>query len=223
MQPVLLIDVVGLSPRMIGPRTPALAELARTGSLAPLGCVLPAVTCSAQATMLTGTLPREHGAVGNGWFERDSGEVHLWRQSNALVRGTKFYERLAEIDPAARCAKIFWWWNMGARVALSITPRPFYPADGRKIVATYSAPAEYGRGLESRLGPFPFFDFWGPQVGPRLQPLACRRGRGHAAARATGLDHGLPAAPGLRPPAPGPPPTRAPWRPSARWTACAAS
>lgn len=165
MQPVLLIDVVGLSPRMIGPRTPALAELARTGSLAPLGCVLPAVTCSAQATMLTGTLPREHGAVGNGWFERDSGEVHLWRQSNALVRGTKFYERLAEIDPAARCAKIFWWWNMGARVALSITPRPFYPADGRKIVATYSAPAEYGRGLESRLGPFPFFDFWGPKSG----------------------------------------------------------
>jgi predicted AlkP superfamily pyrophosphatase or phosphodiesterase len=165
MQPVLLIDVVGLCARMVGERTPALSELARRGACAPMSTVLPAVTCSAQATMLTGTLPREHGAVGNGWFDRESGEIALWRQSNALVRGRKFYERLGEIDPAARCAKIFWWWNMGAPVALSITPRPFYPADGRKLVATYASPTEYGRGLEQRLGPFPFFDFWGPKSG----------------------------------------------------------
>ena len=165
MQPVLLIDVVGLSLRMIGERTPALSELARRGSLAAMSTVLPAVTCSAQATMLTGKMPREHGAVGNGWFDRENGEVSLWRQSNALVRGPKLYERLKELDSSARCAKIFWWWNLGARVDLSITPRPFYPADGRKIVATYSAPNEYGRGLEERLGAFPFFDFWGPKSG----------------------------------------------------------
>ena len=91
MQPVLLIDVVGLSARMIGERTPALRELGRRGAFAPMGTVLPAVTCSAQATMLTGKLPRDHGAVGNGWFDRESGEVALWRQANALVGGKKFY------------------------------------------------------------------------------------------------------------------------------------
>jgi len=165
MQPVLLIDVVGLSARMIGERTPALAALARRGSMTPMSCVLPAVTCSAQATMLTGRMPREHGAVGNGWFDRESGEIALWRQSNALVSGKKLYERLREQDPDARCAKIFWWWNLGARVDWSITPRPFYPADGRKIVATYAQPTAYGAGLEERLGPFPFFDFWGPKSG----------------------------------------------------------
>ncbi len=165
MQPVLLIDVVGLSARMIGERTPALRELGARGACAPMSTVLPAVTCSAQATMLTGTLPREHGAVGNGWFDRESGEVALWRQSNALVGGDKLYERLLRLDPGARCAKIFWWWNMGANVALSITPRPFYPSDGRKIVATYSSPTAFGKGLEERLGPFPFFDFWGPKSG----------------------------------------------------------
>jgi len=165
MPPVLLIDVVGLSARMIGERTPALRELARRGAMAAMSTVLPAVTCSAQATMLTGLMPRDHGAVGNGWFDRESGEVGLWRQSNALVRGPKLYERMKERDPSARCAKIFWWWNLGARVDLSITPRPFYPADGRKIVATYSAPHAFGRGLEERLGPFPFFDFWGPKSG----------------------------------------------------------
>jgi predicted AlkP superfamily pyrophosphatase or phosphodiesterase len=165
MQPVLLIDVVGLSARMIGERTPALAELARRGAMAPMSTVLPAVTCSAQATMLTGRMPREHGAVGNGWYDRESGEIGLWRQSNALVGGKKLYERLRERDPSARCAKIFWWWNLGARVDWSITPRPFYPADGRKIVATYAQPHEFGRGLEERLGAFPFFDFWGPKSG----------------------------------------------------------
>jgi predicted AlkP superfamily pyrophosphatase or phosphodiesterase len=165
MQPVLLIDVVGLSARMIGEHTPAISELARRGAMAPMSTVLPAVTCSAQATMLTGLTPREHGAVGNGWFDRETGEVGLWRQSNALVRGPKLYERVKDLDPSARCAKIFWWWNLGARVDLSITPRPFYPADGRKIVATYASPREYGRGLEERLGPFPFFDFWGPKSG----------------------------------------------------------
>src|SRR5688500_5583370 len=165
MQPGLLIDVVGLSARMVGERTPALRELARRGAMAPMDTVLPAVTCSAQATMLTGELPRVHGAVGNGWLDRESGEIGLWRQSNALVRGPKLYETLREREPRATCAKIFWWWNLGARVDWSITPRPFYPADGRKIVATYAWPTAFGRGLEERLGPFPFFDFWGPKSG----------------------------------------------------------
>src|SRR5688572_20147078 len=140
MRPVLWIDVVGLSARQIGERTPALSALAKRGALAPMTTVLPAVTCSAQATMLTGTLPREHGAVGNGWLDRASGEVALWRQSNALVEGEKVYEALRRLLPGATTAKIFWWWNLGARVDWSVTPRPYYPADGRKIPAIQSWP-----------------------------------------------------------------------------------
>lgn len=165
MHPLLWIDAVGLSARQIGPRTPTLAALAKRGSMAPMDALLPGLTCSSQATLITGLLPRDHGAVGNGWFDRESGEVALWRQSNALVRGPKVYERLREREPRARCAKIFWWWNLGAAVDWSITPRPFYPADGRKIVATYSDPTEFGAQLEQRLGAFPFFDFWGPKSG----------------------------------------------------------
>ncbi len=165
MKPVLLIDAVGLTPSMIGDSTPALSALARRGSCAPMGSVLPAVTCSAQATMLTGTLPCEHGAVGNGWFEQSSADLALWRQSNALVRGEKIYEAARRRDPAFTCAKIFWWWNMGAAVDWSITPRPFYPADGRKIPAVYGWPYSYPQELEAELGPFPFFDFWGPKSG----------------------------------------------------------
>ena len=162
MKPVLLVNVVGLTPRHLGETTPNFARLA---ARAPMTTVLPAVTCSAQATMLTGTLPSQHGAVGNGWLARQSMEVALWRQSNALVRGEKLYEAVKRLDPAARTAKIFWWWNLGAAVDFSITPRPFYPADGRKIPAVYGAPHAYAAELERALGAFPFFDFWGPKSG----------------------------------------------------------
>jgi predicted AlkP superfamily pyrophosphatase or phosphodiesterase len=167
MQPVLLIDVVGLTARAIGERTPVLRELASSGAFAPMDAVLPAVTCSAQATMLTGRMPSSHGAVGNGWFERELGDVGLWRQSNALVQGKKLYEAGRERDPAFTCAKIFWWWNLGAAVDWSITPRPFYPADGRKIPAVYGRPHSFVTETEHDLGPFPFFDFWGPRSGLR--------------------------------------------------------
>ena len=166
MRPVLLLDLVGLTPRQVTPdRTPNLHALGQRGSLAPMGSILPAVTCSAQATMLTGTLPTEHGAVGNGWRDPRTFEVALWRQSNHLVEGEKIYEAARRRDASFTCAKLFWWWNMGAAVDLSITPRPYYPADGRKIPAIYSWPPEFGTEAEAELGAFPFFDFWGPKAG----------------------------------------------------------
>jgi predicted AlkP superfamily pyrophosphatase or phosphodiesterase len=165
VKPVLLIDVVGLTPGALGERTPNLVALAGRGARAPMTTVLPAVTCSAQATLLTGLAPDAHGAVGNGWLDRASGEVALWRLSNALVAGEKLYEALRRRHPGATCAKLFWWWNLGADVDWSVTPRPFYPADGRKIPAIYAWPTDYGTELERALGTFPFFDFWGPRSG----------------------------------------------------------
>ena len=165
VRPLVLVDAVGLTPAMVGPETPHLADLAAGGALSPMSAVLPAVTCSAQATMLTGLAPDEHGAVGNGWLDPATREVALWRQANTLVAGEKLYEAVHRLAPGARVAKLFWWWNMGAAVDLSVTPRPFYPADGRKIPAIYAQPHEYGEELERELGRFPFFSFWGPAAG----------------------------------------------------------
>ncbi|MFT7667574.1 MAG: putative AlkP superfamily pyrophosphatase or phosphodiesterase [Planctomycetota bacterium] len=165
MSSVLLLDLVGLTPRMIGESTPHLAALAKRGACAPMTSVLPAVTCSAQATMLTGLAPDEHGIVGNGWLDPATMEPGLWRQSNRLISGELLYEAARKRDPNFTCAKLFWWFNMGAKVDWSITPRPFYCADGLKVLATYSAPASFGAQLEEEFGPFPFFDFWGPKAG----------------------------------------------------------
>lgn len=162
MRPTVVLLVVGLTPDLVGEATPHLAALAREGALRPLRPVLPAVTCSVQATFTTGLLPSGHGCVANGWYFRDLGEVWLWRQSNRLVEGEKIWEAAARRDPGFTCAKLFWWYNMYSGVTWSVTPRPLYPADGRKIPDIYTQPPELRDELTARLGPFPLFNFWGP-------------------------------------------------------------
>ena len=51
---------------------------------------------------------------------------------------------------------------MYAEVDYSVTPRPTYPADGRKIFDTYSKPSVLKDTLQKRHGIFPFMKFWGP-------------------------------------------------------------
>jgi len=166
--PLVVIDVVGLTPSLLGPDTPHLSSLAADGFRAVLDPVLPAVTCTAQATILTGAPPREHGVVGNGWYFRDLAEVMFWRQSNRMVAGEKLWETARRRRRDLSTAVLFWWFNMYSSAEHSVTVRPIYPADGRKIPALYSSPADLGARLEAELGrPFPFFDFWGPKSGLR--------------------------------------------------------
>ncbi len=161
-RPLLLLNVVGLTHEMLGPKTPHLKRLADEGFSRPLGTVLPAVTCSAQSTILTGTLPREHGIVANGWYFRELSEVLFWRQSNRLVKGERIYDAAKCRDPKYTTAKMFWWYNMYAAVDWSMTPRPSYPSDGRKVFDSYSHPASLRDELQSKLGVFPLLKFWGP-------------------------------------------------------------
>ena len=162
--PTAVINVVGLTPALIGSDTPNLRALAHDGSIGPIRDVLPAVTCTAQATYLTGTLPKDHGIVGNGWYFRDLAQVMFWRQSNQLVAGEKVWETARRRDPSVTCANMFWWYNMYSSADWSVTPRPIYPADGRKIPDIYGFPADLTARLTADIGTFPFFNFWGPNA-----------------------------------------------------------
>ena len=169
MKSLLVLDVVGLTPGVLA-RTPRLAALGRGGFTAALGTVLPAVTCPAQATMLTGRPAREHGIVANGWYDRDLAEVHFWKQSNRLVgceQEKLWHAGRRRFGDSFTVAKMFWWFNMHAAVDAAVTPRPVYPADGRKLPSIYTQPAELKPDLQSALGRFPLFDFWGPRAGIR--------------------------------------------------------
>ena len=160
----VVLNVVGLTANLMGPHTPRLAGWAAKGRVANIVPVIPAVTCSAQSTYLTGKWPSEHGIVANGWYFRDLCEVKLWRQANALVRSPKIWDVAREIDPSFTCANLFWWYNMHSSVDYAVTPRPMYPADGRKFPDIYTEPAELRPQIQSDLGMFPLFQFWGPNT-----------------------------------------------------------
>lgn len=162
MRPTVVILVVGLTPRHLGPDTPRLSALARAGSVRPLATVTPAVTCTVQATFMTGSLPCQHGIVANGWLFRDLMEVWLWRQSNRLVSGEMIWDAGKRREPAFTTANMFWWYNMGAGHDFGVTPRPIYKSDGRKLPDCYSRPSEIRDELTREIGAFPLFQFWGP-------------------------------------------------------------
>jgi predicted AlkP superfamily pyrophosphatase or phosphodiesterase len=164
MQPIVLLNAVALTSRHL-PLAPRLSALAKSGWSRPLTEVVPAVTCTAQTSMLTGKTPSEHGIVGNGWLFRDTMEVRFWQQSNRLVQAEEVYATLKARQPSFRCAKLFWWFNQGAPVDISVTPKPHYGADGNKAFDILSTPFDLAARLTKRLGPFPFPTFWGPMAG----------------------------------------------------------
>jgi len=167
MHKTAVLNVVGLTPSLIGDATPALSAWTRDASLARIKSAFPAVTCSAQSDYLTGTYPEQHGIVGNGWYAREDAEVRFWKQANRLMHGKKIWETARSADPSFTCANLFWWFNMYSTVDYSVTPRPMYPADGRKIPDVYTAPGSLRDELQSKLGTFPLFEFWGPRAGIR--------------------------------------------------------
>ncbi|QDV22019.1 nucleotide pyrophosphatase/phosphodiesterase family protein [Aureliella helgolandensis] len=170
MSKVCVINVVGLTQKLVE-HAPRIASVGKAhGWQSPY----PAVTCTSQATMLTGLSPREHGIVGNGWYFRDTGEIRFWQQSNRLMAGEKLYEGVPT-------AKMFWWFNQGAPVTWFATPKPYYGSDGSKAFGILD---KTECDLTTELGEFPFFSFWGPKAGlpssdwiARASALVMRRKR----------------------------------------------
>ncbi|HEY6614317.1 MAG TPA: alkaline phosphatase family protein, partial [Vicinamibacterales bacterium] len=164
MTRTVVLNVVGLTPGMVRSGASNLKRWAGSAALTRIRPAFPAVTCTAQSDYLTGRYPSAHGIVGNGWYSREDAEIRFWKQSNQLVHAPKIWERAKVIDPAFTCANVFWWYNMYSAADYSVTPRPMYPADGRKLPDVYTAPAGLRDELQTKLGTFPLFNFWGPKA-----------------------------------------------------------
>lgn len=164
MKKTVVLDIVALSPRVIGEYTPFLKSWIESKQRAVVHPVLPAVTCSAQSVYMTGKWPSENGIVGNGWYFQDECEIKFWRQSNKLVQAEKVWEVLKKENPDFTVANLFWWYNMYSSVDYAVTPRPLYLQDGRKEPDCHSQPMELRDRLQKELGQFPLFSFWGPKT-----------------------------------------------------------
>lgn len=160
--PTAVILVVGLNESLIGDACPRLRDFAKANALRRVKPVLPAVTCSVQASMLTGAPPAQHGIVGNGWYHRDLAEVRFWHRSGELIRGEKLWDAARRRDPEFTCANLFWRYAAYGGADYVVIERPIYKADGRKLPDCYAEPYELRDELQSKLGVFPLFRFWGP-------------------------------------------------------------
>src|SRR5919198_1733050 len=149
----VVLCTVAMTPELLE-RTPRLRSF---GTMVPVGGMTPAVTAAVQSTYLTGLPPSGHGAVGNGWLFRDTMEVRLWQQSDRLVQAPRIWSL-----PDVTCANLCWWFAMYASADVTVTPRPMYPADGRKIPDCYTKPGDLRDRLQAEPGQFPLFKFWGP-------------------------------------------------------------
>ena len=165
MNKTVVLNVVGLTPSLIGAGTPHLRAFRDGGRTAPIEPGLPAVTCSSQADFLTGVRPGEHGVVGNGWYFRETDEVRLWQQSAALVQRPRVWDLAKGRDARFTCANLFWWHAMYSSADVTVTPRPMYAADGRKVPDVWTDPPALRDELQAELGRFPLFKFWGPFAG----------------------------------------------------------
>lgn len=162
MNKTVVLDVVGLSSALIGDYTPFLKNYLAKNHVTKIKPMLPAVTTAVQTTYVTGRWPAEHGIVGNGWYDRTDSEIKFWKQSNKLVQSASIWDIAKQTNPDFTCAQLFWWYNMYCGADYSLTPRPNYLADGRKIPDCYAHPASLRDELQTKLGQFPLFSFWGP-------------------------------------------------------------
>jgi predicted AlkP superfamily pyrophosphatase or phosphodiesterase len=165
VQRLVVLNVVGLSSSLLGKEMPRIHAFAKRSGLQSFPPTFPAVTCTAQSSMLTGKSVDHHGVVANGWCDRESAEVRFWKQSNRIVRGEKIWDVLREKNPGFTCTNLFWWYNMASTVDYAITPRPLYLADGRKVFDVHTQPMNLREEIKLELGEFPFPSFWGPAAG----------------------------------------------------------
>eukprot|EP00177_Eucheuma_denticulatum_P007757 GFKZ01014112.1.p1 GENE.GFKZ01014112.1~~GFKZ01014112.1.p1 ORF type:complete len:463 (+),score=68.25 GFKZ01014112.1:189-1577(+) len=167
MQRIAVINIVGLTPSLVSQtHTPFISSFLLSHPPISITPPLPAVTTTVQSTYLTGQPPSRHGIVANGWYSRPDAEIKFWKQSNHLVESPKIWDEARRRDPSNSftVANSFWWYNMYSSVDYACTPRPMYPADGRKIPDVYTKPAELRERLQDTLGQFPLFNFWGPKA-----------------------------------------------------------
>ena len=125
--------------------------------------------------MLTGEPPDGHGIVGNGWLFRDTGEVRFWQQSNALIQAEPLYvtarRRAAEQGRPSGSPSCSGGSTRGRRSISSVTPKPYYGADGNKAFGIDGTPARSADRLEARLGPLPVPHLLGAGGGPALHAV----------------------------------------------------
>jgi len=158
---VALVSIPGLRARDLG-SMPNLARLFAGGGHATLVPSFPAVTCPVQANMTTGTPPREHGVVANGFYWREQRRVEMWTSWNDCIQRPQIWDVLHERDRSITSAAWFPLHSKGCGADYICTPAPVHNADGSETPWCFTRPETLYDELKQKLGDFPLHHFWGP-------------------------------------------------------------
>lgn len=165
---IIVINVVGLEHKHLNSDlTPNISALAEKGESAKMEPVFPSVTCTVQASILSGRYPREHGIIANGLYDRSSHSVSFWEQPSALVQRERVWDTLKNKSPSVKTAVLFWQNTMFVNSDIVITPRPLHMGDGSMIQWCYSKPAGYYEEISRTIGDFNLVTYWGPMASHR--------------------------------------------------------
>ncbi len=136
-------------------------------SFAPTQAVMPAVTCTAQASFRTAAAPATHGMVANGLYFPALRKPMFWEQSSALVGGERIWSALRE--RGGKVAMLFWQQSMGEQVDILMTPAPIHKHHGGMIQDCYCKPDWlYKDACESIGSPFKLRYYWGPLASAKV-------------------------------------------------------
>jgi predicted AlkP superfamily pyrophosphatase or phosphodiesterase len=164
---VLLVDVAGLSHRFLRDPAalPAVRSIAREGgTVAALRPSLPALTCSVQAALTTGSGADRHGIVANGLFDRDRLRASFWDQSDRLVQAERVWTSARRKRPGFRSAMLFWQNSIGSDNDVILTPAPIHRHHGGIIHSCYAKPSDLYDDIAREIGAFDLSTYWGPRA-----------------------------------------------------------
>jgi len=160
---VVLLSVANLREKDI-PAMPQVQEMLAGGEIVEMTPSFPALTCPVQANMTTGTLPRDHGVVANGFYWREQSQVEMWTAGNDCILQPQIWDVLRE-QTKARSAIWFPLHSKYAQADYICTPAPIHNPDGSESLWCYTKPTEMYGQLRDQFGHFPLQHYWGPLAG----------------------------------------------------------
>ena len=164
---IIVIDIVGLESKHISEQTtPNIFKISQTGETRELETVFPAVTCTVQSSLLSGSYPDVHGIISNGLYDRQHYTVTFWEQSSNLVQADRIWDIIKMKQNDSKTAVLFWQNTMYSNSDIVLTPRPLH-MDDKMIMWCYSKPPGFYEKLSNKIGKFDLTWYWGPLVSKR--------------------------------------------------------
>jgi len=162
MKKLIVLDIVGLSRKQFEKLKPKnISKILENGSYGSFDPSFPAVTCSVQASIFSGTYPSEHGIISNGYYDELFKQISFWEQPANLVKKPRIWDLLKKDNPDFTTGLLFLQNSLYANSNVVLTPKPLH-LDQKMVMWCYSKPENFYEKITESLGNFDLKSYWGP-------------------------------------------------------------